>query len=269
MQLYTIVILKADRLQADLLRQIVSSVIPNARCSVASKIEQARAMLEHPVDLLVTGIGSFDEDVLELIALSTRNPRRARAILVVTGSADARTLACLHRLPVSGVFDSSAEGSDQLRVALQTVLSGASYWSRSALELIRKDCNGSRAIGRLLTANELRVFAVIGDGRDDASAASELGLKASTVSSIRREIHRKLRIAYRGELIRLALLSGYVRFVRDKAIRPGYSMLVEACRVSKFLPPPRGRLSQLEPAGIGPASSEFGLGQKSEAAVFM
>ena len=70
------------------------------------------------------------------------------------------------------------------------------------------------------------MFSVIGDGCDDKVAAARLGLRESSVHSVRRELHRKLGAQHRGELIRLAAQRGYVRFTAESVQYPGQAILL-------------------------------------------
>jgi DNA-binding CsgD family transcriptional regulator len=84
----------------------------------------------------------------------------------------------------------------------------------------------------MLSATEHLIFAVIGDGSDDQVAADQLNLRPSTIQSVRRELHRKLGIQHKGDLVRLAVLHGYVRFTAEGVQRPGFSSLFAAYQKS-------------------------------------
>ena len=81
----TVVILKADQLYAATLRAHVEAVLPGARITIAPHVAAARTLLDRaPVDLLLGSLGEGPEgDALDLLAQSTRAPRRARRVLVV------------------------------------------------------------------------------------------------------------------------------------------------------------------------------------------
>jgi DNA-binding CsgD family transcriptional regulator len=116
-------------------------------------------------------------------------------------------------------------------------MNGTPYWSHGILEQLRRHATGARSICQLLTPTEQLVFAVIGDGSDDDIAATRLGLRPSTIGSIRRELHRKLNVQHRGELMRAAIQHGFVRITPEGVVRPGFGTLSHACR------PRRTRLS--------------------------
>jgi DNA-binding CsgD family transcriptional regulator len=82
----------------------------------------------------------------------------------------------------------------------------------------------------LLSNSEQLVLSIIGDGSDDLDASVKLGLSPATVSTVRRNLHRKLGLRHRGELVQLAARTGYVRFTPAGIMRPGYALLAAACR---------------------------------------
>lgn len=61
-------------------------------------------------------------------------------------------------------------------------------------------------------------------------AAMRLGLKSSAVQSVRRELHRKIEVQQRGDLVRVAVQLGYICFTATGVIRPGFELLVRASR---------------------------------------
>src|SRR4051812_30568420 len=239
-----VVILKSDRLHAELLREHSLRVFPRANITLVGSVEAAAvALTTEPVDLLVTGLGaSVEGDVLDLLARCVNHPARARRVLVVTSRREYRVLAALRTLSVDGVFDSVEEGPQQLAVALRTVGGGSRYWSPSILEHMRRTGGPSTALFRMLTLFEQVVLSVVGGGCDDAVAARELGLSPSTVSTVRRELHRKLGVQHRGELVRVAAQQGFVRFTPNGVVRPGFAMLsaaYQARRTKHPAPNPR------------------------------
>lgn len=231
----SVVILKSDRLYADVLRQHVRHEFPRARINLEVSVEgAARALAAEPCDFLVTGLGATVEgDVLDLLARRGRSRGVARRVLVVTARTEFRVLAALKSLGVDGVFDSEAEPPDRLRVVLRTVAGGTLCWSPTIVEHMRRVGSSSNAWFRMLTAFEQIVLSVVGDGSDDSVAARELGLSPATVSTVRRELHRKLGVQHRGELVRVAAQQGFVRFTPDGVVRPGFALLSAAYRARR------------------------------------
>jgi DNA-binding NarL/FixJ family response regulator len=223
-----VVILKADRLYAEALRQYTLHVFPAARVLVAWSVESARTLLTtESVDLFVTGVGaSLESDVLDLLA--QRNGRSAQHVLVVTARREYRVLAALRGLAIDGVFDSATERPGEFVTALRAISTGGRHWSQSVLDHMHRVGSGSTAIFRLLTTFEQVVLSVIGDGCDNTVAARTLKLSPATVSTVRRELHRKLGVQHRGELVRVAAQHGFVRFTAAGVIRPGFGIMCAA-----------------------------------------
>ncbi len=226
----TVLIFKADRLYAEFLREHTLRAFPRAHVTFATSVADTRALLaKGPIDLLVTDLGTSPEgDVCDLLVHRPKIAERARRVFVITAQREYRELAALRALAVDGVFDSGTEAQEQLVPALRAVANGVRYWSPSVVEHMRRSGSGPNALHCLLTAFEQVVLSVIGDGCDDAVAARHIGVSPATVGTVRRELHRKLRVQHRGELVRVAAQQGFVRFIPGGVVRPGFAMLVAA-----------------------------------------
>jgi DNA-binding NarL/FixJ family response regulator len=226
-----VLILKADRLCADTLRQCTTQVFPHAHIRIAATVERAARYLEQSAaDLLLAGTEPLrDGDLLDFISDSSAPPARARATLVVTHQCEERVLSALRTLPIQGVLDSSIDPPERLVFALGLIATGGRYWSPNLVQRLQEFHLGPNSLFRLLTAAEQLVLSIIGDGCDDVAAAEKLGLSPSTVSTVRRELHRKLGVQHRGELVRVAAQNGFVRFTPTGVVRPGFAMLAAAC----------------------------------------
>lgn len=222
-----IFILKADRMCAEALWRNCHEVFPFACIAEARLIADARRWFaEMPIDLLVAGTTMLDGDTGELLAACGGATTRPGRVLIVTGSKQPRVLERLRALPVAGIFDSSGESAPMLALALRTVAAGRTYWSKSVLEGLDVGLASAHRICRCLTLTEQLVLSVIGDGSDDAAAAGRLGLKPSAVQSVRRNLHHKLGVQQKGDLIRFAAQHDYVRFTAEGVVRPGFAQLL-------------------------------------------
>jgi DNA-binding NarL/FixJ family response regulator len=229
-QIRCVLILKADRLYAEALRQYTVLVFPAARVLVAWSVESARTILNtEPVDFFVTGAGaSLESDVLDLLAQRMNKVPRVQHVLVVTVRREYRVLAALRGLAIDGVFDSASEPPAEFVTALRAISAGGRYWSQSVLDHMHRTGASSTALFRLLTVFEQVVLSVIGDGCDNTVAARTLKLSPATVSTVRRELHRKLGVQHRGELVRIAAQHGFVRFTAAGVVRPGFGIMCAA-----------------------------------------
>lgn len=231
----TVVILKPDRVYAECVRQMALRVFPAARIETTTTVEAASALLPaRAVDLFITGIGiAMEGDVLELLSRYLQRPYSGRRVLVVSAQRDYRELAALRLLDVEGVFDSSSEPAEQLSLAMQAVGTGARYWSATIVEYLHRTSSNVKPVARILSVFEQLALSIIGDGSDDITAALQLGVSPATVSTVRRDIHRKLGVQHRGELVRVAAQQGFVRFTPNGVVRPGFSLLSAAYYAKK------------------------------------
>lgn len=240
-----ILILKSDRLYAEILRQNVGHAFPRVRTTVASSVAEARELLGRvPFDLFLTGLAEpAGGDALDLVAQCKRAPLQARRVVVLLDRHEYRVLAALRSLPVDGLFDPAEDTPAAFAAALPAIVRGSRHWSPGAAARLRQLAASPGALFRILTDFEQVVLSVIGDGSDDLAAAGQLGLSPSTIATVRRTLHRKLGVQHRGELVRMAAQKGYVRFTPVGVERPGYGLLTAAYQ-------PRHRLRRAEDAAL-------------------
>lgn len=219
-------ILREDRVYAGALGTTALRVFPQAQTSLATTVDSAAKLLAAGnIDLLVTGLGhGIEGDVLELLLWWVNQRPNSHRVLVITAERQYRMLDALRRLGIAGVFDASHDQPERLATALEQVGSGARYWSPSLLEFMVHARRHSTPLSSLLTAGEQVVLSVVGDGSDDVAAANQLGISPATVSTVRRDLHRKLGVQHRGELIRVAAQHGFVQFTPKGVVRPGFAL---------------------------------------------
>jgi DNA-binding NarL/FixJ family response regulator len=232
----SVLILKLDNFAADSLRTRVAAVYPRAQCTLASGIHQARTILAtKSIELLITGVGFADGDALDFLLSHADSPRKPHRTLVVTRTQPLRVLTSLADLAVNGVFDAEAERPDSLASALHQIETGH-YWSATCVQRLA-DIKG-RTLFRQLSPTEQLVLAVIGTGVTDASAAEELGMRPSAVQTVRRELHAKLGVHEKGDLIRVAGRLGFVRLGPDGVVSLGLGLLLRDYRAHAKRPVP-------------------------------
>jgi len=226
-----------DKLVSSSVSHLTRQAFPRAELRTFDSVSQARlAHVRRPGDLFVTTLGhAHDDDILTLIFACEKSASPLRRVLAVTATRDAHLLAILRDLDVLGAFDSTVEEPQRLAVALQTVAHGAHYWSKSILAEVA-ELIGPGSLYRRLTAFERRVLAAIGSGNDDRDAASELGLSPATIATVRRDLHRKLDVRHRGELVRLAAQQGFVRFLPRRVSKPGSTVVAASYQSKKPRP---------------------------------
>lgn len=218
-----IVVLKADRLYADLISRQIKEVWRNATVLVFQLgFDALEAIQAEPPDLFVTGVKIDDMDGLEHLEpfIETRLP-----ILVLTSRRDARTFALIRSVRYDGIYDGHAEGLENLPAALQQVIQRRLYVSPTMVEHLKAPKNITLDA---LTEKEQVVLSVIGDGSDDLQAAQRLGISPHTVNTHRKSIMAKLRLHHKGQLIVHALQQGYVWVTPNGISYPGFQRRLQS-----------------------------------------
>jgi DNA-binding NarL/FixJ family response regulator len=229
-----VLIVKADRLCAEILRRSVTSAFPEASVALAHRLAGANAALSaESFDLLISGIAMPDGDMLDLLAAVLGDARRVDRALIVTGRRESHIFESLRALPIDGLLDTASEGLREFDAAVRSVMAGVPYWSPAVRSLLLQ-CMTPTAICRRLTPTEQVVFSVLGGGLDDELAAAELGMTASAVHGVRRDLHRKLKIQHRGDLMRVAAQTGFVRFSSECVSHPAFAILLSQCSSRKI-----------------------------------
>jgi len=261
-------ILKSDRFYAEAVRHVARQALGPVVIHTADSMRAAEEILETcRIDLLIAGLEPELGDVLAMIAVcGERAP--ATGVLLLAGHERDRVWEVLRSLPILGVFDAVQDAPGNLPLAVSAVGQGRTYWSPSIRPRLARA--GNRSPARRLTATEELAFSIIGDGCDDVVAADALGLSAATMETVRRNLHRKLGVHQRGDLVRLAAQHGYVRFTADSVVRPGFPLLAAACAHRRMKPTPRKARGQfareVQPAPLAcqsAAGSNEGFGDRS------
>jgi DNA-binding NarL/FixJ family response regulator len=246
-----ILVMLESRTHAAAFRQCLAAVWPAAGIRTVTRLHAGKAVLAtEPVDLIVTDIVFSDGDVLDFIYQAAVENRAKTRFLVVTARKELHLLSSLKKLPVAGVFDSEGEDFVAFEKALRHVTDGVPYWSASVTEALQKQFGVAGMSWRHLTPAEQLVFSAIGDGSDDEEAALMLGLKAGTILSVRKELHHKLDIRHRGELVRRAAQYGVVHMSAAGVVRPGFAMLQAAGSRSKKAAAAAGQVVKLPVAMV-------------------
>ncbi|MDB6169659.1 MAG: two component transcriptional regulator, LuxR family [Verrucomicrobia bacterium] len=205
-----VVIAKPMKLYAEALGVVCQQVFTEATVEVYGRGGEALSALRaEPADLLVMGLAFPDVDGLDLLE-PIAHERLARRVLVDSPRRDEYSLLVLRTARFDGFIDASSEGLEAMSRALRAVAEGRGYIS-AGLRPELLDRPPETALSRRLTAAEIHVLSVIGDGSDNEEGAGRLGLSASTVQTHRRNIMRKLGISTSAKLVREAVRLGVVR----------------------------------------------------------
>jgi DNA-binding NarL/FixJ family response regulator len=215
-----VLILKSERLIADALAEVTKRVFPAAYVGVVTTLGDAEQLMSQFPDLLVSGVSARDGDALDFLCGYSQVRCKFKRIRVVTRRLELHVVSVLRQIPIDGVLDSESESIDRCEHALRAIYQGEGYWSPRFLDCAVQ-CMSPSAICRILTPTERLVFSEIGDGSDDLVVAERMRRKSSTILSVRRALHKKLRVQNRGHLIRIAVQYGVVRISPDGIVRPG------------------------------------------------
>ncbi len=212
-----IVVLKGDRLLADLISHQVRALWRNADVHVFQLGFHALDSIQAQVpDLFITGVKIEDMDGLEHLEpfLETTLP-----ILVVTSRKEARTFEMLRHVRYDGIYDGHGEGLENLPVALEQVIQRRLYVSPTMVEHLKRPKNITLDA---LTEKEQMVLSIIGDGSDDQQAAERLGISPHTVNTHRKAIMAKLKLHHKGQLMLYAVQHGYIWVTGANVYYPGF-----------------------------------------------
>jgi DNA-binding NarL/FixJ family response regulator len=217
---------KWDALYAEALRRAVDTAFPGVPVAICRRGDEVLAELQRQrVDLALLGLTFADRDGVDVVQ-AVAGARLATRLMIVSGRKDEVSLHALRQTRFDGFFDPLAEDAARLVPALRAVAEGRGFLS----ETLRRQLFLTRSAGVValqLTATELQVLGVIGDGSDDREAAERLQLSDSTVQTHRRNLMRKLGVGTSAKLVREAVRLGVVRIRADGAIaRPGWARLI-------------------------------------------
>lgn len=217
-----------DCLVVDSVLRLLARFLPHAEVEhVRDRVALRGALSDRAVDFLIASETLLDGDALDLLA-EVRTRRQCDRLLVLTQRREPQVIFAIRSLGAHGAVDSRSDGAIGLADAIRRIGCGGAYWSQSFLEILRGEGPNGH-VQRVLSAAELYVFAVLGDGSDDQTGAEFLGLSLQSVHAYRKRIHQKLRLQHKGQLVSLAIRCGLVRFTERGVERPGIEALRSRC----------------------------------------
>lgn len=158
-------------------------------------------------DVVIVDISLGQGDGLELVRdVHAQQPELPMLVLSMHDE-----LIYAERLLAAGAsgYIMKQAASDQLLVALRTVLDGGTYLSESLASNLGRGGGLGTAIGAdpidRLSNRELQVLSLIGRGMSSREAAEALGLSVKTVETHRQSLKRKLNLATNAQLLQYAI----------------------------------------------------------------
>lgn len=219
----TMAVLSDEQVYAHTLRALVVDAVPYVEVCMARRLSEVSDLLRtRPISILITTAILPDGDVIDLLYSANRAKVAPDSVLLVASGVNEWLLWCASVLKVSAIWDPKAQSGDEFQTLVRGLCQARYVTTKSLV-------NASSRV-RMLTQVEQLVLSIIGDGCDDQTASRVLQLKPATIQSVRRDLHRKLGVAHRGELISRAIQLGYVRFTSAGVNRPGFALLLEHCR---------------------------------------
>lgn len=178
----------------------------------------------NPAFLLLLGLNFLDTDSVELLAQITRQ-RLAEKVILVSEPTHEHRLFSLRNARFDGALDATTESLENIKRALRLIGAGQSYISPTLRPYLIEQLPKALTTEEL-TATELRVLRVIGEGCDNEEASALLGIQPSTVQTHRRNIMRKLKVSTSAKLVGKAIRLGVVRIATVSPMeRPKLDMM--------------------------------------------
>lgn len=160
-----------------------------------------------------------DIDGLDYIS-ALNSVKTSCKVVIASNRYDERLVNSINRLNYSAWIDLLDINVKELRAALGQVGRGLKFLSPSLRrEIAALDRPLSSSV---LSDREQLVLSVIGAGLDNVEASVLLGVEPDTVRSHRANIMSKLSVHHKGKLVSFALSRGYVRFIGNRCVRPGF-----------------------------------------------
>ena len=172
----------------------------------ASSHYELLQMLEiHEADMLILDLNLGDVNGLDsLESITERHP--ALPVLVFSAYPEKEYAIRALKAGASGYLNKSVVSSELIE-AIQTILSGKSYISKTLVQKLpygTKFEKEKKEISEILSKREFEVFSLIGQGKSPKEISELLSLSPKTVSTYRSRIMEKLMLTSRTQLQRLA-----------------------------------------------------------------
>ena len=211
-----IVIIEDHKLVRDMLAVSCRGVVPDAQVHVGSNgMEGVELCRREQPDLIFLDLVLPDADGLDLVPqIFAATP--LSKVIALSSFADEFTVHRALRANVHGFVDKNEQPLDVLKEAIETVMSGRSYFSSAVQQLKASLRSDPASFDKLLSEHEQRLLSLFGEGLSNETVAERVGLSASTVKAHRRNILSKLGIHSTPELIHYALEKGFTRVRRPK-----------------------------------------------------
>lgn len=193
------------------LKQILLSHFDELRVEEAcNSHEVIQQVLSTRFEVVILDISMPGRNGLEILEYLKRT-RPDIHVLILTMHAEEEYAIRALKSGASGYLTKDSD-SEELILALETILQGRKYIRSETVEQLVSELNGSarKAPHEILSVREYQVLQMIAAGKRLTEIAEELSLSLSTVSTHRTRILDKMRMKSNAELIRYAIKTGMV-----------------------------------------------------------
>jgi DNA-binding NarL/FixJ family response regulator len=201
-----------DRLLRELLAIQLEVMQPKADIIKAADgrtgLQLARA--ETP-DLVVLDLKLPDMPGLQ-VAMELSGLRPPPRVLILTATASEAVLNRVFYSPVHGFVLKSSGDAEELLLAVRKLLAGETYFSRTVLAAMTAARSHPDHFSKILSAREVDLLPLFGYGWLNERISQHTGLSVATVRTHHQHILGKLGLHSREELMRWAMIKGFVDF---------------------------------------------------------
>lgn len=160
-------------------------------------------------DLVILDVGLPDMDGFN-VAQRVRAARSKARILILSCRLDDYAVVSADRAAVDGFLDKTTEAVSAIRLALEAVEVGGTYFSAEFQRFRRARKLDPYAFEKILTNAEQSVLRLIGEGLDDREIGECMRISPSTAQTHRSRILKKLSVDCTPKLMAFARKAGFV-----------------------------------------------------------
>ncbi len=179
--------------------------------------EEALAQIaKRDFDIVLLDLSMPGRAGLDLLK-SLRSAKSDMPILILSAQPEERYAVRALKAGASGYVDKSAD-TIELMTAIRKCLSGGRYVSPSLAEKLIEDAareSEDLAAHETLSDREFQILCQIGSGKSVGGIAKELHLSVKTISTYRKRILEKMKLATNSELMQYALKHRLLEKVTD------------------------------------------------------
>ncbi len=161
-------------------------------------------------DLVLLDLGLPDMDGFAVASVILKSLPGTK-LLLLSGSLDDYTVFRVEKSGVHGFLDKGTNTIAQIRLALDAVAAGKTFFSPAftAARLARR--TDSASFEKVLSESEQEVLSLVGEGLTDEEIGVRLGISPSTAQTHRSNILQKLHIKGTPKLVAFAIRHGFTR----------------------------------------------------------